>query len=137
MNFFDALTIQAFSLARLQLAPVLTDDLEDEIHSVGDRVAHRDPRVADEVRALVKQHACLQDYYEAAYNDLQRHYQSQERTKELPASTTNVLPKNWEGVAAEILQADAPIHTVRHLIRQLQTQPNQFATGMIDAFFTV
>lgn len=137
MNFFDALTIQAFSLARLQLAPVLTEDLEDEIHSVGDRVAHRDPHAAEEVRKLVKQHSCLQDYYESAYNELQRHYQSQERTKDLPSNSAEVLPNNWEHVVAEILQADAPLHTVRHLIREVQTQPSRVAAGMIDAFFTV
>jgi hypothetical protein len=137
MNFFDALTIQAFSLARLQLAPVLTDDLEEEIHDVGDRVAHHDPRAADDVREIVKHHTCLQGYYEAAYNDLHRHYQSQERTTDLPDTATQVLPHNWERVVVEILQADAPLHTVRHLIRELHTQSDTFTAGMINAFFTV
>jgi hypothetical protein len=140
MNFIDTVTLQAFSLARLQLAPVLDQDLEAEIHEVGDRVAQKDPRVADEVRALVNQHRCLRDYYEVAYQDIQQHYQHQERAKQSADAAVVAIalqPPHWEQVVVEILQADAPIQTIRHLMRQLKTQPAAFATGMLDGFFAV
>ncbi|MBF2078436.1 MAG: hypothetical protein IGR76_07930 [Synechococcales cyanobacterium T60_A2020_003] len=137
MNVLDAITLQAFSLARLQLAPVLTSDLEDKIHEVGDRVAHHDPHVADDVRALVRQHTCLQGYYESAYNDLHRHYQTQERVQSFTPSTADVSAPGWERIVVEILKADSPLHTVRHLLRELKVQTGAFAAGMIGAFFTV
>ncbi len=118
MNFWDKITLQAFSLTRLQLDSTLSRDLEAIVHRVGRAIAKHQPGVAEEVRDLVNQHQCLRKPFEDACTTLQTHYQQQR-----VAQADDAFNDAWEHLVADILTAEDPRATVKEFVGRIQTQP--------------
>ncbi|MBE9181678.1 hypothetical protein IQ268_24235 [Oculatella sp. LEGE 06141] len=138
----DAITLQAFSLARLQLNGTLPAELQQAIHQLGDAIANHEPGVAERVRTLVEQNPCFRGRYEEAYKRLQQHYQnqSQGRVNTLSLVTrSESIRVSWEGLVVKLLTADDPqtiaqqvfkVRRSRPDLRQLSDIPPAFLTSL-------
>ncbi len=137
MNLLDALTLQAFSLARLHLNLALPQDLMDSVYQMGRAIARHQPNVAQQIREFVQQHGCLKEPYEQAYQHLEQRYQAHEQAI---AQVTNSSPEaNWQKVVAEILVSYDPKTVVEEEVLQLddpaditlrQTLPQPYLTAL-------
>jgi hypothetical protein len=137
MNLLDALTLQAFSLARLHLNSALPQELVDTVYQMGRAIARHQPNVAQQIREFVQQHGCLREPYEQAYRHLQQRYQVQEQAI---TQVTNSLPEaGWQRLVVDILVADDPKAIVEEEVLHLddsmdiglrQTLPQPYLTAL-------
>lgn len=137
MNLLDALTLQAFSLARLHLNSALPRDLMDTVYQMGWAIARHQPNVAQQIREFVQQHGCLREPYEQAYHHLEQRYQVQEQA--IVQVTNSSLEANWQRLVADILVADDPKAVVEEEVLQpddpsdiklRQTLPQPYLTAL-------
>ena len=121
MNIFDTITLEAFVRAVSQLE-ALSPKLQSDIHQVSVALAQHEPKAVDSIRDLVKEYAELKVPYEAAYQDLQQQYQSQERTKSLAIATNGSTASDIEYQLAQVLRAENLTAATRKFVRRLDAQ---------------
>lgn len=141
MNILDATKLQAFSLARLQLDNMLSDDLQQAVWDVGQSIALRNyTKAIAEIDRLTSQYDCLRQPFQAALKELYKQYQlrlgqfgraeasiNREAFGSSPAPDPFLekaqLPSGaWEAIVTEILTANDPKVAAKESIKRTTTQ---------------
>ena len=129
-------TVQALLIALAQLETSLPDDLQQDIHQIGNDLKQQSNVAITKIPQLVEKHSQLKNLYRAARSNLQKQYQNQQRDKfkfEISASGTPALkPITIETIAIDLLTADDFQATAQQIIKQVKDSKDSF----INAFQT-
>ena len=144
MSIAKPFFLQALSLALLRLEAPLSADQQAAAAQIGEAIASQQVVEHDletEILALVDQNPALKQAFDAAYDDLQKQYQSQERAKGLAMTIAPFAPAdrveetfNWTTLASQILIAADRISAAREGLKRLRFAPKQ-PNASLPAFF--
>ncbi|MEO1210644.1 MAG: hypothetical protein AAFX78_14000 [Cyanobacteria bacterium J06638_20] len=123
LNSGNPFACEAFLRTLPRLPQPLADAQRERIRVVLWDIQQRKPGVTQDIEALVEQDTVLQSHYEAAYTDLLRHYQANERAKSAAAAgSLTVEPSELERWAATILQTgDDVVAVARSVVKPMRT----------------
>ncbi|MBD2102233.1 hypothetical protein [Leptolyngbya sp. FACHB-261] len=129
MKVEDAITLQAFLTALVQINSELPEDLHQEIHRAGLTLDHDWEAGLTRLKQLIERHEGFDQLYQAAHTSLEKQYTIQSRAKALPLlsarkleSSENELDKNLGKAVIEILTAVNPRAEARHQIRKAKAR---------------
>lgn len=118
MNIPDRITIQAFLLTIPQIDTVVSPDLHQAIHRVGEALAQGQPGVVEAIQQLVAQNPCIKGRYVKEYDYLSQQYQAGHPLNATTANTEATTRFRWEELAANILTADDFKTAARDALKQ-------------------
>ncbi|MBE9013619.1 hypothetical protein IQ250_25870 [Pseudanabaenaceae cyanobacterium LEGE 13415] len=116
MTNADPTPAKALILALSRLDQPLSQPLQEAVHQLMMTLRNNSPRINDEIRHLVEQNSHLKKLYEDAYEELETHYQQQERMKNVDI----VFPREvdpWDRFI-QIVTADDPVLAARQTLQQ-------------------
>jgi hypothetical protein len=132
---FDTLTLQAFSLAVLQLDASLQIALQPQVREIRQLLRQNPKAASDQIRQFVKQHDTFNRLYESAYQSLDQG-DRQERAKGIFGTNglglngsglngTGTATLTWEEIAFPLLDTDRPRLAAKKLLKQLKSRKFQ------------
>ncbi|MGG6295469.1 hypothetical protein ACQ4M4_13840 [Leptolyngbya sp. AN02str] len=142
MDSADAITLQAFMLALVQLDVPLSPELHEAVNQVGDALTHHRPEVAEEVRSLVQQHWRLKELYDVECQNLQELYPTQQRAKRLNGYISGHHHNDpeaitWNDIAAAVLKQDDFRAGAEALLKRAHAQGDAVkASGDVKVFLS-
>lgn len=122
MNPFETRTLEAFLRALSQLNKPLSLALQQEIHKVGYALENHNLEVLQKIPDLVRQDHDLNERYQAAYRNLQKQYQAQERTKSLAIAANGSASLDFESQIAQIFSTDDITTAAQKFVKHLDAQ---------------
>jgi|GEM_PF-1000090 len=123
LNSGNPFACEAFLRTLPRLPHSLTAAQRERIRAVLWDIQQHKPGVTQDIEALVEQDAMLQSHYEAAYTELLRHYQANERAKSAAvAGSLTVEPSELERWAEKILRmGDDLVESARSVVQPMRT----------------
>jgi hypothetical protein len=122
MTNADPTPAKAFILALSRLDQPLSQPLQEAVHQLMTTLRNNSSRINDEIRQLVEQNSHLKRLYDDAYDELEVHYQQQERSKRIDL----VFPREanpWDRFI-QIVTADDPVLAAQQTLQYPDSQPS-------------
>ncbi|MEB3213152.1 MAG: hypothetical protein VKL39_17505 [Leptolyngbyaceae bacterium] len=136
MNVSDATIIQAFTVTLPRLEMVLSPEMKQAAHQVGDALAHHHPEeAAEQIQDLVQHHRCLASPFQVLYRDFQSRVQLNSEESEVSSESLEMM---IEGMTVPILRSDDFVLSARQMIRQTlnQHQQDKLLPDIVHFFIT-
>jgi hypothetical protein len=123
---FDSLTLQAFSLALLQLEEPPVGALRETVQQISDTIADQDMETAGaKIRSLDRQ-SRLYHLYDQEYKILSRQYNTQEKTKSLlDINGATSASLSWDKIVPRLIMAEDIKASAKDLLKRIQPRQQQ------------
>ncbi|NJM65501.1 MAG: hypothetical protein HC851_07415 [Acaryochloris sp. RU_4_1] len=129
---FDHLTLQAFSLALLQLEEPPTGTLQEAVQQIRNDITHQDMgAAAARIRTLDRQYhqSRLYQLYDQEYKILSQQYNTQEKAKSLlhmNGAATAIL--SLDAIAPGLIAAEDIKASAKNMLKRIQPKQQQAST---------